>query len=164
MLDTLAARHRGQLVVVACHAGVIEASLLAKLPVAGGLTGARLQLRTQHASMTSWEIDGGRWRLLGFNDAAHLQPCPGAGQSAAVRSAGVVVVVGGAHPAVRGGHDRRAVLDDLDRSLGQVGRGELACAHSVQVVAGLSPHEAAQYGTSGAYWAPTMAFQSPGLA
>jgi broad specificity phosphatase PhoE len=71
VLDTLASRHCGQLVVVACHAGVIEASLLAKVPVAGGLEGARLQLRTRHASMTSWEVDDGRWRLLGFNDAAH---------------------------------------------------------------------------------------------
>lgn len=68
--------------MVACHAGVIEASLLAKLPVAGGLAGARLQLRTQHASMTGWEIEGGRWRLLGFNDAAHHSRAP-AGQSAA---------------------------------------------------------------------------------
>lgn len=71
MLDTLVARHPGQLVVVACHAGVIEASLLAKTPVVGGRAGARLQLRTQHASMTTWEIDDGRWRLLSFNDAAH---------------------------------------------------------------------------------------------
>jgi probable phosphoglycerate mutase len=70
-LDTIVARHVGQLVVIACHAGVIEASLLAKMPVAGGLAGARMQLRTQHASMTTWEIDGGRWRLLGYNDAAH---------------------------------------------------------------------------------------------
>jgi probable phosphoglycerate mutase len=72
MLDTLAARHRGQLVVVACHAGVIEASLLAKAPVAGGLEGARLQLRTRHASLTTWEVDSGHWRLLAYNDASHL--------------------------------------------------------------------------------------------
>ncbi len=71
-LDTLAARHVGQLVVVACHAGVIEASLLAKVPVAGGLEGARLQLRTRHASMTCWEVDDDRWGLLGYNDATHL--------------------------------------------------------------------------------------------
>jgi probable phosphoglycerate mutase len=71
MLDTLAARHPGQLVVVACHAGVVEASLLAKMPVAGGLDGARLQLRTEHASMTNWEADADRWRLLGYNDAVH---------------------------------------------------------------------------------------------
>jgi 2,3-bisphosphoglycerate-dependent phosphoglycerate mutase len=71
-LDALAAAHAGQLVVVACHAGVIEASVLAKMPVAGGLDGARLQLRTRHASLTTWEVDDARWRLLGYNDAAHL--------------------------------------------------------------------------------------------
>ncbi len=73
-LDALAGAHGGQVVVVACHAGVIEASLLAKLPVAGGLAGARLQLRTEHASMTTWEIDGDRWRLLGYNDVARPAP------------------------------------------------------------------------------------------
>ena len=72
-LDTLAAGHVGHLVVVACHAGVIEASLLAKLPVAGGLDGARLQLRTDHASMTTWEVDDGQWRLLGYNDTSHRE-------------------------------------------------------------------------------------------
>jgi broad specificity phosphatase PhoE len=69
-LDRLATAHPGQLVVVACHAGVIEASLLSKLPVVGGGAGARLQLRTHHASMTTWEIADGRWRLLGYNDTA----------------------------------------------------------------------------------------------
>lgn len=73
-LDRIVAHHPAQLVVVACHAGVIEASVLAKVPVAGGLDGARLQLRTRHASMTTWEIDDGRWRLLAYNDAAHLNP------------------------------------------------------------------------------------------
>ena len=73
-LDSLAGTHRGQVVVVACHAGVIEASLLAKLPVVGGLAGARLQLRTEHASMTTWEIDEERWRLLGYNDIARPAP------------------------------------------------------------------------------------------
>jgi probable phosphoglycerate mutase len=71
-LEQLAARHPGELVVVACHAGVIEASLLGMLPISGGREGARLQLRTHHASMTTWEIDAGRWRLLGYNDATHL--------------------------------------------------------------------------------------------
>lgn len=71
-LADIAARHPGELVVVACHAGVVEASLLAMVPVAGGRQGARLQLRTQHASMTTWEVDAGRWRLLGYNDAGHL--------------------------------------------------------------------------------------------
>ncbi len=72
MLDVLAARHPGELVVVATHAGVVEASLLAKVPVDGGLDGARLQLRTAHTSLTTWEAYAGRWRLLSYNDAAHL--------------------------------------------------------------------------------------------
>lgn len=72
MLDVLAARHPGELVVVATHAGVVEASLLAKMPVDGGLDGARLQLRTAHTSLTTWEVAAGRWRLLSYNDAGHL--------------------------------------------------------------------------------------------
>jgi probable phosphoglycerate mutase len=71
-LEGVVARHTGGLVVVACHAGVIEASLLSMLPLVGGRAGARLQLRTQHASLTTWEVEGGRWRLLGYNDASHL--------------------------------------------------------------------------------------------
>ena len=71
-LEGVAARHPGGLVVVACHAGVIEASMLSMLPLTGGREGARLQLRTRHASLTTWEVDEGRWRLLGYNDASHL--------------------------------------------------------------------------------------------
>ena len=71
-LEAIAARHIGQTVVVACHAGVIEASLLAKVPVAGGLEGARLKLRTRHASLNTWEVDGEGWRLLAYNDGTHL--------------------------------------------------------------------------------------------
>lgn len=71
-LEVVAQRHAGGLVVVACHAGVVEASLLALLPVDGGRLGARLRLRTLHASMTTWERDADQWRLLGYNDATHL--------------------------------------------------------------------------------------------
>ena len=74
-LDVVADRHPGQLVVVATHAGVIEASLLSKLPVAGGRDGARLRLRTEHASLTTWEVSDGRWLLLGYNDVSPL-PAP----------------------------------------------------------------------------------------
>ena len=70
-LDAVAGRHPGELVVVACHAGVVEASVLAKMPVVDGRSGARIQLRTQHASLTTWEVDAGRWTLLGYNDGAH---------------------------------------------------------------------------------------------
>jgi hypothetical protein len=50
----------------------VEASLLAKLPVSGAKDGARLGLRTHHASLTTWEVEHDRWRLLGYNDATHL--------------------------------------------------------------------------------------------
>jgi probable phosphoglycerate mutase len=78
-LDAVAARHPGELVVVACHAGVIESSLLAKLPVAGGVEGARMKLRTQHASLTTWEVDAGEWKLIGYNDGAHHLGTQGVG-------------------------------------------------------------------------------------
>ncbi len=71
-LSAVAARHPGQLVVVVCHAGVIEASLLAHLPMDRGRQGRRLQLHTLHTSLTTWDVWGGNWKLLGYNDAAHL--------------------------------------------------------------------------------------------
>jgi broad specificity phosphatase PhoE len=81
-LDMVVARHPGGLVVVACHAGVVEASLLAKTPVVDGLAGARMQLRTQHASLTTWEVDGGAWKLIGYNDGAHHLGTGGTGGGA----------------------------------------------------------------------------------
>jgi probable phosphoglycerate mutase len=86
-LEGIVHRHPGGLVVVACHAGVIEASLLSMLPLVGGRAGARLQLRTQHASLTTWEVEEGRWRLLAYNDASHLtsrQPSGPTGLSSAM--------------------------------------------------------------------------------
>ena len=81
-LAAVAARHPGGTVVVACHAGVIEASLLAMLPIDGGRDGARLGLRTRHASLTTWEVDAGRWRLESYNDASHLdEPATSAQQA-----------------------------------------------------------------------------------
>jgi probable phosphoglycerate mutase len=64
----VAAGHAGELVVVACHAGVIEATLLAWMAVGR----SRLQLHTTHASITEWEWSQRGWRLLRYNDAAHL--------------------------------------------------------------------------------------------
>lgn len=64
-VGALAAAHPGQLVVAACHAGVIEATMLRFLPVAA----VRLGLRTEHASMTEWEHQEGRWLLRRYNDA-----------------------------------------------------------------------------------------------
>lgn len=63
----LADRHPGEVVVMACHAGVIEATLLRFLPV--GPRTVRLGLRTEHASLTVWERSEGRWLLQRYNDA-----------------------------------------------------------------------------------------------
>lgn len=72
----LADRHPGELVVVACHAGVVEATMLSWLAPAQ----RRLGLRTIHASMTEWERGERGWRLSRYNDAAHLAAGNGAGK------------------------------------------------------------------------------------
>lgn len=75
-LQDLAANHEGEHVVVACHGGVIEASLVTfgRLPI-------HRDWRTQidNTSITEWELRGyedwdrgARWTLVRFNDAAHL--------------------------------------------------------------------------------------------
>jgi len=73
----VAERHPGGSIVVACHAGVIEATLLAWLAVHQ----SRLKLHTSHASITEWEYADRNWRLLRYNDAAHLAACRSAQQA-----------------------------------------------------------------------------------
>jgi probable phosphoglycerate mutase len=62
----LADSHPGRTVVVACHAGVIESTMVRFLPV----DRSRLGLRTAHASLTAWERDGDRWLLERYNDVS----------------------------------------------------------------------------------------------
>jgi probable phosphoglycerate mutase len=69
-LRALADRHDGETVVVACHGGVVNASMVAFLGLAHD--GTRLDLRTRNTSITEWEREDGRWRLLRYNDSAHL--------------------------------------------------------------------------------------------
>jgi probable phosphoglycerate mutase len=71
----VARAHRGELVVIVCHAGVIESTMLAFLPVAPGR--GRLRLPTEHTSLTEWELDDEGWRLVRYNDAAHLRALAG---------------------------------------------------------------------------------------
>jgi probable phosphoglycerate mutase len=73
-LRALAARHQGETVVVACHGGVIDASLTLFLGVAH--QGTRMALASTHASMTEWAVEEGWWRLVRYNDAAHLAGAP----------------------------------------------------------------------------------------
>ena len=69
-LSEIVDRHVGEQVVVACHGGVVIASLT----VLGGLP-LRLpfDLFVENTSLTEWVLgEGGRWRLERYNDAAHL--------------------------------------------------------------------------------------------
>jgi probable phosphoglycerate mutase len=69
-LRRVADRHEGETVVVACHGGVVNASLVSLLNLVDD--GTRLDLRTRNTSITEWEREDGKWRLLRYNDSAHL--------------------------------------------------------------------------------------------
>ncbi len=69
-LRSLAGRHPGELVVAVCHAGVVEAAMLRFLPVSAERH--RLKLPTANTSLTEWQLGSSGWRLVRYNDAAHL--------------------------------------------------------------------------------------------
>jgi probable phosphoglycerate mutase len=69
-LRDLTRRHADQLVVVACHAGVVDLSFVVfgRLPLE-----LPFDRYVENTSLTEWQVpDGGRSRLVRFNDAAHL--------------------------------------------------------------------------------------------
>ena len=55
---------------VAVCSGVVNASLVSFLGLSHD--GTRLDLRTVNTSVTEWEREDGAWRLLRYNDSAHL--------------------------------------------------------------------------------------------
>ena len=69
-LHELTDRHAGETIVVACHGGVIDTSMLQLLGMGGGYVPSRFV--TENASMTEWTRRNDRWRLVRYNDAAHL--------------------------------------------------------------------------------------------
>jgi probable phosphoglycerate mutase len=69
-LRSLAERNTGELVVVACHGGIVEAAMLSFLPLSDRTR--PLGLPTAYTSITEWELEASRWRLLRYNDVAHL--------------------------------------------------------------------------------------------
>ena len=77
-LRDLAGRHAGGTVVAVCHGGIIEGSLLAlgELPLR-----RPFDLQIDNTSITEWlgppHGPDGRWRLVRFNDAAHLAAVDG---------------------------------------------------------------------------------------
>jgi probable phosphoglycerate mutase len=68
-LANLIADHDEQTVVAVCHGGVIDAGLraLLNLPIVGGFV-----LETRNTSLTELSRHGPLWRLVRYNDAAHL--------------------------------------------------------------------------------------------
>lgn len=63
-------QHEGGTVVVACHAGVIDAVMRNTLHM--HQTG-KFELHTQNTSLTELlHVQGSKWRLVRYNDSAHL--------------------------------------------------------------------------------------------
>ena len=63
-------KHEGGTVVISCHAGVIDAVLRQTLHM--HQTG-KFELHTQNTSLTELvHVQGSKWRLVRYNDAAHL--------------------------------------------------------------------------------------------
>jgi 2,3-bisphosphoglycerate-dependent phosphoglycerate mutase len=70
-LHRITTAHEGQTVVIVCHGGVIDATFrtLLRLPAAGVF-----ELRTVNTSITElFRLRAGRWQLVRYNDAAHLE-------------------------------------------------------------------------------------------
>jgi broad specificity phosphatase PhoE len=66
----VASRSPGELAVVISHGGVIAASLIRFLGIPDN--GSGVQLHAENTSLTEWVFTGTRWRLVRFNDVAHL--------------------------------------------------------------------------------------------
>jgi broad specificity phosphatase PhoE len=74
-LRRIAHEHPGERVVVVCHGGIIGASFVALGDVT--LTNATtLTHETVNTSITEWRFTGKHWRLVRYNDAAHLAGLP----------------------------------------------------------------------------------------
>lgn len=70
-LERIVSRHRGESIVVCCHGGVVNAAMRHALraPTTGDF-----DLLTSNTSLTELvAVRPGRWRLLRYNDTAHLQ-------------------------------------------------------------------------------------------
>jgi 2,3-bisphosphoglycerate-dependent phosphoglycerate mutase len=72
-LHLLMQRYEGSTVVVSCHAGVVDAGLRSFLNVS--MAGV-FELSTTNTSITEFLHNSPRWRLLRYNDAAHLEGLP----------------------------------------------------------------------------------------
>ena len=69
-LSSIADRHAGETAVVACHGGVVASSMISRLGIP--VTKPVWELEVDNASITEWEVVEGRWRLVRYNDHAHI--------------------------------------------------------------------------------------------
>lgn len=68
------AEHAGRVIVIVCHGGVIDG--LVRMALRAPSTGA-FELHTTNASLTELlQVRPDRWRLVRYNDAAHLAGLP----------------------------------------------------------------------------------------
>lgn len=81
-LHRLTIEHAGRNVVAACHGGVVQTSMVAFLGLP--FLGAMADLPVENTSITEWELHADaqvphrppRWRLVRYNDAAHVAGLP----------------------------------------------------------------------------------------
>jgi probable phosphoglycerate mutase len=72
-LTAVANDRRGQTIVIACHGGVVDAAIVLFLGLAR--FGTYTQFNTANTSINEWMLptaDSGGWRLVRYNDIAHL--------------------------------------------------------------------------------------------
>lgn len=70
-LQRVVDEHPGETVVVVCHGGVVGASFVALGDLPVRRAGASVN-EVVNTSLTEWRWTRGDWRLVRFNDAAHL--------------------------------------------------------------------------------------------
>ncbi len=70
-LRRIAEEHPGQRIVVVAHGGIIGASFVALGDLSMRMA-TDIAYETVNTSMTEWRHTGKEWRLVRFNDAAHL--------------------------------------------------------------------------------------------
>jgi probable phosphoglycerate mutase len=85
-LNRIAREHAGKQVVVVCHGGIIDGSMLCFFGLSTQQVNYRVEFFTHNTAITHWErvtytgpdpaMHPGtptRWRLVGYNDIAHLR-------------------------------------------------------------------------------------------
>jgi broad specificity phosphatase PhoE len=70
-LDRLADRFKGRTAVAVTHGGFISASILIKFRIPRPEPGARFE--PVNTAITEWSLSDADWKLIRYNDFAHLQ-------------------------------------------------------------------------------------------